>query len=71
MSVFDKYKGYYFDTNKEKNFGIKSGIVWGHSKDDNSISPVLYISKPKHVPEEDFQELLKALEIQFIIPTTN
>ena len=66
MSIFEKYKDFEFDKNKEKIFGIKSGIVWGHSKTKNSISPLLYISKPKHVSQEDFEELLETIRISFL-----
>jgi len=67
MSIFDEIKSVEFDRNRNKIFGIKSGIVWGHSKNSNSIFPLLYISKPKHITEEQFNELLDSIEINFII----
>ena len=67
MSIFDEIKSVEFDRNRNKIFGIKSGIVWGHSKDKNSSFPLLYISKPKHITEEQFNELLDSIEINFII----
>ena len=67
MSIFDEIKSVEFDRNRNKIFGIKSGIVWGHSKDKNSIFPLLYISKPKHITEEQFNELLDSIDINFII----
>ena len=67
MSIFDEIKSVEFDRNRNKIFGIKSGIVWGHSKNSNSIFPLLYISKPKHITEEQFNELLDSIDINFII----
>lgn len=67
MGVFDEIKSFEFDRNRNKIFGIKSGIVWGHSKDKNYIFPLLYISKPKHITEEQFNELLDSIEINFLI----
>lgn len=67
MSIFDEIKSFEFDRNRNKIFGIKSGIVWGHSKNSNSSFPLLYISKPKHITEEQFNKLLDSIEINFII----
>jgi hypothetical protein len=65
MSIFDKIKSVTYDRNRNKIFGLKSAIVWGNSKDTNSIFPLLYISKPKHISKEDFDILLSHLEISF------
>jgi hypothetical protein len=45
-------------------FGRKSGIVWGNKV--NSTSPIMYLSKPKWVSDEDFAELLNCIQIEFI-----
>jgi hypothetical protein len=64
-TIFDKIKSFEFDKNEQRIFGIKSGIIWGHSKRNNSIFPMLYISKPKNVSENDFKLLLDSIDIQF------
>lgn len=66
MSIFEQLRAFSVDTNEKKIHGIKSGIVWGHAKNTNSIYPLLYISKPKHISEEHYRELLDAIEIEFI-----
>ena len=66
MSIFDELKAFSFDKNEQKQFGIKSAIVWGHAKDINEIYPILYISKPKHISEEHYRELVDALKIEFV-----
>jgi len=65
MSILDSLRSVEFDRNKNKIFGIKSAIVWGYSKDSNSCSPILYISKPKHVSQEDFDFILDHLDLTF------
>ena len=66
--IFEKIKSFSFDINESKIFGIKSGIVWGHSnKSDNGLFPLLYISKPRHLSESDFQTLLSNINISFNI----
>jgi len=60
-----------FDKNRRKIFGIKSGIVWGYSKNTNSSSPLLYISKPKHISQEDFEFMLERLEVGLNYEPTN
>jgi hypothetical protein len=63
MSILDKIKSFEFDKNRNKLFGIKSGIVWAHSKDVNGSYPLLYISKPKHISQEDFEFILEHMDI--------
>jgi hypothetical protein len=67
MNIFDKVKSFEFDRNRNRIFGIKSGIVWGHSKDTNGIFPLLYVSKPKHISQEDYELMLDSLELSFNI----
>lgn len=67
MGIFDRIRSVEFDRNKNKVFGIKSAIVWGHSKDTNGSFPLLYISKPKHISEEEYKELIEAISIEFIL----
>jgi hypothetical protein len=66
MSIFDNLRSFSFDKNEKHIFGIKSGIVWGHSNKTNLISPLLYISKPKSISLEEYQELLDMIDIHFI-----
>lgn len=63
MSILNDIRSIEFDRNRRKIFGIKSGILWGHSKHTNSCFPLLYISKPKHISEKDFEILLDKLII--------
>lgn len=65
MSIFNKLRSFSFDKNEKHIFGIKSAIVWGHSNISNSESPILYISKPKHISQEEYEELLDSIDIQF------
>lgn len=63
MSILNTIRSIEFDKNRRRLFGIKSGILWAHSKDTNSSYPLLYISKPKHITQEDFEILLDNLII--------
>ena len=63
MSIFDEIKSFSYDKNRERLYGIKSAIVWGHSKDSNTIFPLLYISKPRSISQEDYELLLDKLQI--------
>ena len=63
MSILDKIKALTYDKNREKLYGIKSAIVWGHSKNSNTIFPLLYISKPRSISQEDYELLLDKLQI--------
>jgi hypothetical protein len=63
MTVLDEIGSFSFDQNREEKFGVKSGIVYGHSNTVNAIYPLLYISKPKHLSQEDFDLLLSKLDI--------
>ena len=62
----DNIKSIEYDINKNKVFGIKSAIIWGHAKDKNVASPLLYISKPRNVSQEDFEVLLEKLQIDIL-----
>lgn len=66
MNILDTIRSFEFDKNRNKVFGIKSGIIWGHSNKSNGIFPMLYISKPKHVSQEDFELLLDKLDINIL-----
>lgn len=67
MNILKKIKSFEYDKNRKGLFGIKSGIVWGHATETNGMFPLLYISKPKHIRQEDFEDLLDSLNIEFII----
>jgi hypothetical protein len=62
MNILDKIKSIEYDKNRTAIFGIKSGIVWGNHK-EGGTSPLLYISKPKNISQEDFELLLDRLII--------
>ena len=66
--IIDGAKHFAFDKNENKMFGVKSGILWRYSKEKNSCSPALYFSKPKHVSQEDFEEILSRLRVSFGVP---
>ena len=63
MNILDNISCIEFDKNKDKIFGIKSGILWGVKKDEAVAFPILYISKPKHISDEDYQILLDNINI--------
>jgi len=63
MNIINTIRSFEFDKNRKSIFRIKSAIVWGHSKDSNSSFPMLYISKPKNISQEDFEVLLDRLDI--------
>lgn len=59
--ILDKIKSFEYDKNRKRIFGIKSAIVWGHF--EGVMSPLFYITKPKHISQEDFDAILDRLEI--------
>ena len=63
MNIFKKIRRIEYDPNQTQIFGIKSGIVWGHFQDSNECLPLLYISKPRGITQEDFDMLLDVLDI--------
>lgn len=65
-NILSTIKSFEYDKNRSNVFGIKSAIIWGHSNKSNSIFPILYISKPKHITQEDFEVLLDSLNIELI-----
>lgn len=64
--ILDEIRSIEYDKNRKVIFGIKSGIVWGHSNNTNGCYPLLYISKPKHIEQKDFEILLDKLEINIL-----
>ncbi|KKN79233.1 hypothetical protein LCGC14_0342500 [marine sediment metagenome] len=67
MNILNKIESFEYDKNRHQQFGVKSAIIWGNSKDTNGCFPILYISKPKHISQEDYELLLDSIDIQFII----
>ena len=63
MSILDRIRSIEFDRNRKKVLGIKSAVLWAHSKDNNGSYPLLYISKPKHISQEDYDFMLDRLDI--------
>ena len=51
-----------YDKNRDGKWPLKSAILFGNHK-NNTSSPLVYISKPKHVTQEDFDEILDRLQI--------
>lgn len=47
--------------NGEKSLGIKSPTMWGI--EDGKMYPLVYFRKPKHISQEDFEELMRKIEI--------
>jgi hypothetical protein len=69
--ILDKIRSFEFDKNRNKIFGIKSAIVWGHSNETNGMFPLLYISKPRNISQEDFELLIDNIQISLTKPVTN
>lgn len=64
MDILEDIKSIEFDRNRTHVFGIKSGILWANSKKTNGMYPILYISKPKSISQNDFEILLDSIEIR-------
>ena len=64
-SILTEIKSFEYDRNRSHIFGIKSAIVWGHSQ-NTTVFPLLYISKPKNITKEQFEELLNCIDINFV-----
>jgi hypothetical protein len=62
-NILERIRSFEYDKNRNKIFGIKSAIVWGHSNETNSIFPLVYISKPRSISQEDFELLLDKIDI--------
>jgi len=62
-SILDRIDSIEFDKNENHKFGIKSGIVWGYTKQE--CYPLLYLSKPKSVSEDDYRDILNRLILHF------
>lgn len=69
-TILDGIRSFEYDKNRKGIFGIKSGIVWGYSNKTNGVFPMLYISKPKNVSQEDFELLLDNIHISLTKPET-
>ena len=69
MSIFDKLSSFFIERNLKtarKTFRRKSGIIFAMREGTGTFYPIMYLSKPKGVTEEEFQELLNHIDIQFI-----
>lgn len=62
MSKLKELHSIEFDYNENKVFGIKSAILWGHGNDGKSF-PLVYITKPKHITDEEYKQILYRLLI--------
>jgi len=61
MSILSTIESFEYDKNREWYFGRKSAIVWGRFM--NEQFPLFYITKPKNISEDDFNEILDCLDI--------
>jgi len=59
MSIFKRIKKVRISTSAK--------IIYGINNEGNSIH-LLYITKPKSVSSEDFDELVKAINVKFKLP---
>lgn len=69
VSVFNKISSFFIERDiktMQKKFQRKSGIVFAKRRQSGAFFPIMYLSKPKWVTEDEFQELLNAIDIQFI-----
>jgi hypothetical protein len=62
MAILEEIRSCEFDKNEKHLFGIKSAIMWGHSKSSNGMYPLFYIRKPKCITQEDFNDILDHLD---------
>lgn len=51
-----------YDRNKNKVFGIKSAILWGHK--GSTATPLMYFRKPKNMAQKDFDDILDRMYIR-------
>jgi hypothetical protein len=63
---------------KIKSFGIdrtglwgKSATIYANSAQTNSIYPLIYLRKPKGITNDEYDQLIDAIEIKFIIKDEN
>ena len=70
-NIIKKLKGTELDRNTTHKYGLKSGILWGHLKEENSCMPLLYISKPRSISQEDFEYILDRLQISLHVNPIN
>ena len=68
MSLLNKIESIIqnFSQENRKVHRRKSGIVWGTLKDSKGITPLFFISKPKMVSQEDFEDILSKLQITIL-----
>jgi len=63
MSILDNIRSFELDKNRNKQFRIKSAIVWGIPKNGRGQFPLFYISKQKWMTKEEFDLILEKLDI--------
>jgi hypothetical protein len=69
--LIENIKSLVLDKSKElrehnkKIFRTSNGVLWADQIGDPRYYPILYLKKPKHLSEEEFQKLLDKLEITF------
>jgi len=63
--IFDEISGIEIDPNLQHKYGLVSGIVWGNSIKVNGTYPIMYLTKPKHVSQHDYEAMLDSIKITF------
>ncbi len=69
MSIFEKLKGYsigYF-RRRVQGYQKSSKAVLGHLKSGGGKIPLLYFKKPKAMSDSDYDELVNALQVEFLV----
>lgn len=61
MSIKDIEK-FTIDANDIHQLGHKSVVIWGHI--GNTMLPVMYIRKPKHIDKLEWNKMMKHIEIK-------
>jgi len=64
MNILNKIKSFGIDRDK---LWSKFATIYANSAETNSIYPLIYLTKPKHISDEEYKDMLDAIEIKFII----
>jgi len=64
MNILHEIESFGID---RQNIWGKSATIYANSAKSNSSYPLLYLRKPKGITDEQYQDLLDAIEIKFII----
>ena len=69
MSIFEKLKGYSIGYFRRRIDGYyrDSKAVLGHLKSGGSRIPLLYFKQPKAISDSEYEELMNAIQIEFLV----